>query len=450
MSANKMNRDAIFVSAGDREVFASFAIDRLSSRFDVLVNYYGDDVALGARLQERASYFQARKTTKFKGLKELYQSDPERVRTYRSVWVCDDDLILESGEVDALVSALVAFRADAVAPAFSMAGKISHPITCRLPGEHAFRFTNFIEMNAPMFSGRALCRYLDAFDGSLDGWGNDWWFLNLFDADAQPRVGIVDQVVMINPFDGEKSGEGREIDKAMPTSRRRAQWLSTRDRLGMREWPHRNLFVVTTWDPHPSFARQPNAEAGAGESSDASQTADLSSVVGAQLARFQEPKVLLLGAQLFNRSLMDAVYRRDGHLLVVDDRMDPLDSLNCCLSESGTTSHLAIQHVPLLEVSTFGIPGRFYDTSAINLDDRKFDVVIVAGPDDNVATSMPKLPALPALAKLLSEHGFAVILHETRPQEDRLTAEVWLRSVPGLRLERSSEFHALVLSQETA
>lgn len=234
-------RDALFICAGDRETFASHAIGSLVGVFDLLIHYYGKDAAKAERLARGARYFGHGPATKFNALQAWHRTRPGLLAGYDTIWVCDDDLAVEHGDLATLPYGLHRYGLAAVAPAFSPHGKISHPITLAHAGEHRLRLVNFIEMTAPMFRRDALLAYLAIYDGSLDGWGNDWWFLNVLGAHARPCVGVDDRIVLVNPHDAHKIGAFREIDAATPTWVRQAQWQAAQARHGLREWPHYNL-----------------------------------------------------------------------------------------------------------------------------------------------------------------------------------------------------------------
>lgn len=420
-------RDAIFISAGDRETFASFAVEQLSDRFDVFVSYYGQDDAHAQALIPRSVLFQRERTTKFKALKRMWRREREAFDGYRSVWVCDDDLVLTVGDPATLPATLAEFRLDVVAPSFAPDGKNSHAITVHVPGGHRLRMTNFTEMGSPMFSADALTRYMAVFDESLDGWGNDWWFLNVLGADDAPRVGIVDGVVMFNPHDAQKPGGRGEIESVVCTDTRRAQWHATRDRLGLSEWPHRNLYIVHPVNKTVAATRPAAAQP------------ELAASLAPHLDTGHAPRVLALGAGDAVLDLTRLVAARRGRVVCIEHDEARGQHLRAALRQQGLGDTAEVRHAPLQAVTTFGVDGMFYDMSALGADE-VFDLAVVDGPPRH-ACALPRLPALPALSQHLAPGEFKVFLPDCDQDDDRRAVEVWrtvapelaVRTLPGRR-----------------
>jgi hypothetical protein len=68
-------------------------------------------------------------------------------------------------------------------PAFSPRGKISHQITSYAGPHCDYRTVNFIEVGVPIFRREKLIEFLNVYDGSLTGYGIDFWYLSIFKAD---------------------------------------------------------------------------------------------------------------------------------------------------------------------------------------------------------------------------------------------------------------------------
>lgn len=216
----------MFVSAGDKERFASYATEILSG-YDVVVNYYGADEEKSRKLKSSSSRFTSLNTTKFIALKSLYD---ELIRDrYEWVAVFDDDAKFLSGTMDELVDAGMKFGLDVVSGCHK--GKVSHPAAHKKHwGEHSVRYVNFVEMNFPVFRNDALARYMDVYDGSLCGWGNDWWYCNVLGTRSRNNAGVVDGVMIENP---EVNGQ---MESFMVWTDRLAQWDRTKALLGLEEW----------------------------------------------------------------------------------------------------------------------------------------------------------------------------------------------------------------------
>jgi hypothetical protein len=238
------NKNLIFISVGDRETFASFASINLIRDFDLAFFYYGKNQEKANHLRQSAILFADGTGTKFNCLKSIHEKIPDLIKSYETVWVCDDDPVPIKGNIKDIPYILKKYHLKVLSPAHAREGKISHQIMRALPGPHIFRYVNFVEMSWPLFSSEALADFLDIFDGSLDGWGVDWWFMNHFDAKKQLVAGIVDKVVFLNPRDSQKEGGYNEIDVYIKINDMETQWNETKNKFNLMVWDHKNLSGV--------------------------------------------------------------------------------------------------------------------------------------------------------------------------------------------------------------
>lgn len=237
----KINKHLIFISAGDQEVFATFALEKLKRHFDICIFFYGKNIEKLQNLKKYSTIFAVGYDSKFNALKKLHEYDKRVLARYESIWVCDDDLSVTSGNINNLTTILTFFNLAVISPAHMSDGKISHLIMKPVSGKHLFRYVNFVEMTCPLFETKSLISFLDIYDYSLSGWGIDWWFLNYLSANKKPIVGICDSVIVRNPHDYEKMNSLREIDKFMPRNERQAQWIKCLKKYNLSQWQHKNI-----------------------------------------------------------------------------------------------------------------------------------------------------------------------------------------------------------------
>ena len=240
----QQRRHAIFVSAGDRETFASYALSHLSDAFDILIFQYGISPEKRAHFLKNSIFFATGSGTKFNALKEIFSRHREMLLRYETIWVCDDDLIPETGDLRLLPAACIILGIPVLSPAHSIRGKISYQIMLPMLGRHFLRFTSFVEMTCPLFSASALARFLEAYDGSLSGFYEDWWFLNVLNADVSAVAAIVDNVTVINPQDRHKPGGYGEIELLGTRDALTLIWLEAKKKHGLRQWPVRTRFRI--------------------------------------------------------------------------------------------------------------------------------------------------------------------------------------------------------------
>jgi hypothetical protein len=249
---NSINRNLIYISAGDREVFASYAINNLVDYFDVGIFYYGEDQKKIEKLAESASFFTVGKGTKFNSFKLLTQDTPEIFDRYDTIWLCDDDLIVVKGDLRAAPKILKKYNLKILSPAYSVWGRMSHNIMRPHLWNRVFRFVNFVEMGSPLFDSQALKSFLNVYDGSLDGQGIDWWYCNFMKCDSELVAGIVDSIVFKNPYERDKSDSDRELDRYSGFLERKAQWGVCQSAQQLQVWPHRNLGSVVAIQSNPT------------------------------------------------------------------------------------------------------------------------------------------------------------------------------------------------------
>ena len=100
-------------------------------------------------------------------------------------------------------------------------------------------------MTAPLFRTRELLSFLREFDGSLLGWGTDWWYMNhlLARRDWQRKIAVVDAAPCENPLDIEKPN-GRELNRVGTVETRRDQWLRAKAARRLREFEPREYGAI--------------------------------------------------------------------------------------------------------------------------------------------------------------------------------------------------------------
>lgn len=151
---------------------------------------------------------------------------------YSHVWLPDDDLLLDPQDIPRLFDLAEHFGFVVCQPARDPLGRVSHPHTAvdRTRGE--MRLVNFVEMTCPLFRRESLEEFMQAFDGSLSGWGLDLWFGHVLGAGIPGRFGVIDAVTVFNPHERQKPGGFREIAALKADSERKQEYLQAAERHG--------------------------------------------------------------------------------------------------------------------------------------------------------------------------------------------------------------------------
>ena len=248
-------KDAIFVSAGDHDVFASHALAHYSAAFYIIVVYYGSDTARASKLYSNADELHFRSGSKYQNLKFVYDLSSSKLSSFETVTVWDDDARIQKGSLHDIVAVLEDN------PNLLVAGAAQHPSGLvphrfmRPVYENAVRVTNFTEMNFVTFRRSALFEFMDAYDGHLVGWGMDSFFCQVLNPTLKKLcICIVDSVVVLNRqkrFAGKRKGASEryrvyvsEMDQLVSRSDRERQWCEFAEQNNLRvSYPHECLSV---------------------------------------------------------------------------------------------------------------------------------------------------------------------------------------------------------------
>ena len=258
-------RDCIFISAGDHEVFASYSLRYLKSRFYVIIVFYGTSKSKKKQLRGGADEFYARSGSKFQNLHYVYHKSSSRIKLFDTVTVWDDDARIQKGSLSDIVDVLNSSSELLIAGAAQHAAGLLPHWFMRPVYENYARVTNFTEMNFVTFKRESLSMFMGAYDGKLVGWGMDMLFCQIVDPSLCGGViCIVDTVVVLNRqkrlFGVRRGLDLRtdlpnyrsyisEMDNFMPREDRAKQWDAYAESRGLKksyEFEELDSFYVGT------------------------------------------------------------------------------------------------------------------------------------------------------------------------------------------------------------
>lgn len=165
----------VVARVGDSSVHRSWCAPRGERSFDVALEYFGDEPN---KYQGEADFYSHRpsarypETLKYSGISAWLDEQPGLAEGYDYVFLPDDDLVCDAPTLERFFDVASAFRLSLAQPALSSHSYFSHAVTLQVPGA-LLRFTNFVEVMAPLFSRDAfeLCR--PTFTLSRSSWGLD-------------------------------------------------------------------------------------------------------------------------------------------------------------------------------------------------------------------------------------------------------------------------------------
>ena len=189
----KGRRDTlVIVCAGDTSLHDEERWFSPAREFHLCVVYYGNDDTVAARFERESDFFHRQAGPKWQLIRAvLHKGFWER---YEYIWMPDDDLALGTvGRINEFFSIARKYRLNLCQPALEDLN-VEHRLLVRRPGL-VLRFTNFVEIMAPLLHKDALHHLMPTLDTDeiKSAWGLDfvWPFLLNFKA-----VAVVDQTPM--------------------------------------------------------------------------------------------------------------------------------------------------------------------------------------------------------------------------------------------------------------
>jgi hypothetical protein len=210
----------VYTSAGDQSNLDHWL--QTNRHFDLWITYYGDQKN---QYRGLADYYNERKGAKFPNLHHAYLHWPEIFSCYESILILDDDIIINTDNINKLFEVRDKYDLWVLQPCFDPRSKISHGLT-RWDARYYLRFTNFVEMNTPLFKREKLDNFMKVYDPRVTGWGLDWWYMFSMGNAIDGKAAVVDAIRCINPHEHFKKDNKREMDKLPQTLPERMHaWL---------------------------------------------------------------------------------------------------------------------------------------------------------------------------------------------------------------------------------
>jgi hypothetical protein len=191
MSAGK--KALAVVRCGDASLHESWSTDQ--STVDLAISYFGDDAE---RQFPGATYVHRYKGGKWDGIYNFFVANPEAAGAYDYYWFPDDDVRMSPSDLRKLLEIGERHGLDLFQPALDQNSYYSHLITLRNSG-FLLRYTNFVEIMAPMLSANLLNAVLVQMAETRSGFGLDFIWVRTawgFAEHHARNTAIVDDVTM--------------------------------------------------------------------------------------------------------------------------------------------------------------------------------------------------------------------------------------------------------------
>ncbi len=174
--------------AGPNSLHDAATIGLASQNYDVALSWFGAEPPPRA-LSEGAVFVHSQSGAKWPGLERTLVEHWDTIQQYEYVWLPDDDLLCDPSLVSRMFLICSDLQLDLAQPALTRDSYFSHLVTMQHT-EFQLRFTNFVEVMAPIFSGDMLARIFPTLSGSVSGWGLDSLWPRL---SSVGRVAIIDE-----------------------------------------------------------------------------------------------------------------------------------------------------------------------------------------------------------------------------------------------------------------
>ncbi len=181
------NKRFLIVSCiGDNSLHKHWIDNAELRNFDLFLSYYGDEKN---KFENDCDYFIKQKGLKWNCIHKIVKKYLNIFCSYDAVWFPDDDIITNTENINKMFDAFTQHNLSLAQPALTHDSYYVHAITIQSTG-FLIRYTNFVEVMAPIFSRKTLLECVESFGKSESGWFLDSaWYSLVKDKD---RIGIID------------------------------------------------------------------------------------------------------------------------------------------------------------------------------------------------------------------------------------------------------------------
>lgn len=215
------NNNFLFSSVGDNTNFDSLWINE-NMNYDIYIIYYGNNEKIYNKYKSKVKFIEKRKGSKFQNFKYFYDNYIDIINNYDRFFILDDDIIFNVNDINFMFQISQQYNLDICAPSFSKDSKISHYVTRHKPNI-LLTYTNFVEVNTPLFNRKALDNLMKKLNYDLIGWGIDYLFIICNGISNRRSYAIIHKIICKNPKDNTKKN-GRELNKIKNFNKRGYIW----------------------------------------------------------------------------------------------------------------------------------------------------------------------------------------------------------------------------------
>jgi hypothetical protein len=207
MSPVHARRNLVILRAGDNSLHPEWI--QGPRHFDLFISYYG---STPDRHRSDADHYEMRKGPKWSCIADLLAERPELIDQYDSFWFPDDDLSASTDTLNRMFALFQGLDLDLAQPALTVNSYYSWSILLQQEG-HIARYSEFVEVMAPLFTRETLLKCSPSFAESRSGWGLDWVWPTVL-ATHEPKIAILDATPVwhTRPIGGELYKNNPDLD----------------------------------------------------------------------------------------------------------------------------------------------------------------------------------------------------------------------------------------------
>jgi hypothetical protein len=212
----------LFTSAGDNTEFYKMWCEK-NKNYDVWVVYYGNNDENYNKYSQSVDRIWKNKGSKFQNFYYIYQNHKEDLMKYDRYFIVDDDIIITTDDINKLFDISVKYDLWICQPSITYESKLSHEVVIHQKG-NLLRYTDFVEVNLPVFSQKALLKFLEYYIPELIGYGVDFLYIWANGKDVEDKYAVIDSIRCINPQDNKKQDVKREVAKIKDYDKSHHTW----------------------------------------------------------------------------------------------------------------------------------------------------------------------------------------------------------------------------------
>lgn len=206
------HKNMVFTSAGDNTRFIEDWCSKADQNYDIYVLYYGNSDANFQSYESNVTFIEKSKGSKFQNFHKFWNAHPEIIDKYDRFFILDDDIQITVQDINKIFDISREYNLEICGPSFNEAGGsiVSHGIT-KNKTNTLLSYTNFVEVNTPLFTRTALNNLMKMYDPILIGWGIDYLYIIANGIKKQKSYAIIHSIQCINPTSTNKKDKNREL-----------------------------------------------------------------------------------------------------------------------------------------------------------------------------------------------------------------------------------------------